>query len=150
MTEYYPMLMFPKIMVTNIEKSTKWYELALGFKSIYKFRNSKNEVILNHLRLNKYQDIMLIQSDNVKIGNSIYLNLMVNDVKAMLKSVSPKAIQSPIEQKPWNATEAVVKDPDGHLITLTHPNISKEDLNPKTFKKSMRKTRSKLNYKSNR
>lgn len=58
--EFYQMPMFNKILVKDIEKSEKWYEKTLDFKSVFKFRNDKNEVLMNHLRLEKYQDLMLI------------------------------------------------------------------------------------------
>ncbi|GHP13406.1 glyoxalase [Lentilactobacillus fungorum] len=138
--EYYPMALFPKLMVQDIEKSSKWYEISLGFKSLFKFRNRKNEVILNHLRLNKYQDIMLIQGTDFTVGTGVYLNLLVDDALEKLKHVSPKAIVEPLSEKPWNASEATIKDPDGYLITLTQPHIDKKDFDnlmkdtKKTFK----------------
>lgn len=125
--EYYQMPFFPKLMVKDIYKSTKWYEMALGFESLFKYRNSKNEVIMNHLRLNKYQDIMLIQKTGFVVGSGTYLNLLVNDISKKIKKISPKAIQEPLAEKPWNATEATIKDPDGYLITLTQPHIEQKD-----------------------
>lgn len=41
----------------------------------------------------------------------------------------------PITQQPWNAIEMTIKDPDGHLITLTQSNISKEDFDSLILKK---------------
>lgn len=134
--EYYQMPFFPKLMVKDIDKSTKWYEMSLGFESLFKYRNSKKEIIMNHLRLNKYQDVMLIQKDDFKAGSGIYLNLLVNDVSEKIKRISPKAIQEPLSEKPWNALEVTIKDPDGYLITLTQPHVAQKD-----FDKLMRNTK---------
>ena len=46
--EFYPMPMFNKMLVKDIEKAEKWYEKTIGFKSVFKFRNDKNEVLMNH------------------------------------------------------------------------------------------------------
>ena len=129
--EHYQMPFFPKLMVKDIDKSAKWYEMSLGFESLFKYRNSKKEVIMNHLRLNKYQDIMLIQ----KADSGIYLNLLVNDASEKINQISPKAIQEPLSEKPWNALEVTIKDPDGYLITLTQPHVEQKD-----FDKLMKNT----------
>lgn len=125
--EFYPMPMFNKLLVTDITKSEKWYEKALGFQSIFKFRIDKKEVLMNHLRLDKYQDIMLIQASDFTVGNATYLNVLVEEIKKLSNNLSSKMIVNPLEQQPWNAIEMTIKDPDGHLITLTQSNTAKED-----------------------
>ncbi|PNZ30854.1 glyoxalase [Staphylococcus petrasii] len=125
--EFYQMPMFNKILVNNIEKATKWYEKTLGFKSIFKFRNDKNEVLMNHLRLEKYQDIMLISSDEFEVGNATYLNILVKDISDLEERISSKFVVDQLEEKPWNAKEMTIKDLDGHLLTLTQSNINDTD-----------------------
>jgi len=127
--EFYIMPAFNKIMVEDITKSAKWYENALGFSSLFKFRNEKNEVIMDHLRLSKYQDIMLIKADDFTVGNGLRLNLSVDNINDIEKKLSKKDIIEPKTFQPWNATEITIKDRDGYLITLTQANIE----NPKTF-----------------
>ncbi|MCT1471297.1 VOC family protein [Staphylococcus hominis] len=133
--EFYQMPMFNKVLVQDIEKAEKWYEKTLGFKSVFKFRNDKNEVLMNHLRLEKYQDLMLISQTDFEVGNSIYLNILVKDIEKKSQNISQKFIVSQLEEQPWNAKEMTIKDPDGHLITLTQSNISDTD-----FEKLMKKT----------
>lgn len=125
--EFYQMPMFNKLLVKDMEKSTKWYEKTLNFKSVFKFRNDKNEVIMNHLRLDKYQDLMLIASEDVIVGNSIFINILVKDIETKSEQISPKFVVSELEDQPWNAKEMTIKDPDGHLITLTQSNIDDAD-----------------------
>ncbi|GBX95173.1 VOC family protein [Staphylococcus aureus] len=133
--EFYQMPMFNKVLVQDIEKAEKWYEKTLGFKSVFKFRNDKNEVLMNHLRLEKYQDLMLISQTDFEVGNSIYLNILVKDIEEKSQNISQKFIVSQLEEQPWNAKEMTIKDPDGHLITHTQSNISDTD-----FEKLMKKT----------
>ena len=133
--EFYQMPMFNKVLVKDIEKAEKWYEKTLGFKSVFKFRNDKNEVLMNHLRLEKYQDLMLISQTDFEVGNSIYLNILVKDIEKKSQNISQKFIVSQLEEQPWNAKEMTIKDPDGHLITLTQSNNSDTD-----FEKLMKKT----------
>ncbi|MGZ2417263.1 catechol 2,3-dioxygenase-like lactoylglutathione lyase family enzyme [Staphylococcus caledonicus] len=133
--EFYQMPMFNKILVSDIERSERWYEKTLGFESVFKFKNDKNEVLMNHLRLEKCQDLMLICSNNFEVGNSIYLNLLVKDIENKSKTISSKFVVSGLEEQSWNAKEMTVKDPNGHLITLTQSNISEAD-----FEKLMNQT----------
>lgn len=133
--EFYQMPMFNKVLVKDIEKTEKWYEKTLGFKSVFKFRNDKNEVLMNHLRLEKYQDLMLISQTDFEVGNSIYLNILVKDIEEKSQNISQKFIVNQLEEQPWNAKEMTIKDPDGHLITLTQSNISDTD-----FEKLMKQT----------
>jgi len=121
------MSLFNKIFVNDIEKSEKWYRHTLGFQSVFKFRNEKNEVIMNHLRLKKYQDIMLIQSDDFTSGNGCYINILVDDIETIASSISEKYILQPLEQMPWNAMEMTIVDPNCYQITLMESNISDED-----------------------
>ena len=67
------MPMFNKVLVKDIEKSEKWYEKTLGFKSVFKFRNDKNEVLMNHLRLEKHQDLMLISQTDFEVSSVFFL-----------------------------------------------------------------------------
>lgn len=125
--EFYQMPLFNKLLVKNIEKADKWYKHTLGFRSVFKFRNEDNEIIMNHLRLKKYQDIMLFQSDDFISGNGCYINILVEDIETITNSISEKYVLQPLEQMPWNAMEMTIVDPDGYQITLTESNIKDED-----------------------
>ena len=94
--DYYQMPMFNKILVSDIQKQ-KWYE-NLGFNSVFKFRNDKNEVLMEHLRLEKYQDIMLISSDDFEVGNATYLNILVKDINNLEKHITSQFIVEQLEE----------------------------------------------------
>lgn len=139
--EFYIMPAFNKIMVNDITKATRWYEDTLGFQSLFKFRNEQNEVIMDHLRLSNYQDIMLIQSNDFTVGNGLRLNLSINDIDNLEKKLTKNDIIEPKTVQPWSATEITVKDCDGYLITLTQANLA----HPKTFDTIMERSQNSYN-----
>ncbi|HDT9010323.1 TPA: VOC family protein, partial [Staphylococcus pseudintermedius] len=121
--EFYQMQLFNKLLVSDIEKTEEWYRHTLGLQSVFKFRDEENEVILNHLRLNKYQDLMLIQSEDFNSGNGCFINILVDDIETIANSISEKYVLQRLEQMPWNAMEMTIVDTDGYQITLTESNI---------------------------
>ncbi|HGH0769016.1 TPA: VOC family protein, partial [Staphylococcus pseudintermedius] len=125
--EFYQMQLFNKLLVSDIEKTEEWYRHTLGLQSVFKFRDEENEVILNHLRLNKYQDLMLIQSEDFNSGNGCFINILVDDIETIANSISEKYVLQRLEQMPWNAMEMTIVDPDGYQITLTESNIKDGD-----------------------
>ncbi|MGX0083924.1 lipopolysaccharide export LptBFGC system permease protein LptF [Staphylococcus hominis] len=90
---------------------------------------------MNHLRLEKYQDLMLIAQTDFEVGNSIYINILVKDIEDKSQRISQKFIVTQLDDQSWNAKEMTIKDLDGHLITLTQSNISNVD-----FEKLMKHT----------
>lgn len=121
------MQLFNKLLVSDIEKTEEWYRHTLGLQSVFKFRDEENKVILNHLRLNKYQDLMLIQSEDFNSGNGCFINILVDDIETIANSISEKYVLQRLEQMPWNAMEMTIVDPDGYQITLTESNIKDGD-----------------------
>ena len=94
--DYYQMPMFNKILVSDIQKRSGMKNL--GFNSVFKFRNDKNEVLMEHLRLEKYQDIMLISSDDFEVGNATYLNILVKDINNLEKHITSQFIVEQLEE----------------------------------------------------
>lgn len=127
--ELYSMPMFNKILVNDIEKSSEWYQENLSFKSIFKFKNEQNQVLMEHLRLAKYQDIMLISGKQFEVGNAVYTNILVPNIRILKQRISSQYIVEDLEEKPWNSIEMTIKDLDNHLITLTQSNIRNEEFN---------------------
>ena len=52
---------------------------------------------MNHLRLEKYQDLMLISQTDFEVGNSIYLNILVKDIEEVTKYFA-KIYSNPIKR----------------------------------------------------
>ena len=127
--ELYSMPMFNKMLVNDIEKSSEWNQENLGFKSIFKFKNEQNQILMEHLRLAKYQDIMLISGKQFEVGNAVYTNILVPNIRILKQRISSQYIVEDLEEKPWNSIEMTIKDLDNHLITLTQSNIKNEEFN---------------------
>ncbi|MCO6332919.1 VOC family protein [Staphylococcus epidermidis] len=127
--ELYSMPMFNKFLVNDIEKSSEWYQENLDFKSIFKFKNEQNQILMEHLRLAKYQDLMLISGKQFEVGNAVYTNILVPNIRILKQRISSQYIVEDLEEKPWNSIEMTIKDLDNHLITLTQSNIKNEEFN---------------------
>lgn len=127
--ELYSMPMFNKFLVNDIEKSSEWYQENLGFKSIFKLKNEENQILMEHLRLAKYQDLMLISGKQFEVGNAVYTNILVPNIRILKQRISSQYIVEDLEEKPWNSIEMTIKDLDNHLITLTQSNIKNEEFN---------------------
>ena len=127
--ELYSMPMFNKFLVNDIEKSSEWYQENLGFKSIFKLKNEQNQILMEHLRLAKYQDLMLISGKQFEVGNAVYTNILVPNIRILKQRISSQYIVEDLEGKPWNSIEMTIKDLDNHLITLTQSNIKNEEFN---------------------
>ena len=54
--EIYPMPMFAKIAVMDVESVAGWYGEALGFAVIFQAPGADGKLMLVHLRRKKYQD----------------------------------------------------------------------------------------------
>lgn len=127
--ELYSMPMFNKFLVNDIDKSSEWYQENLSFKSIFKFKNEQNQILMEHLRLAKYQDLMLISGKQFEVGNAVYTNILVPNIRILKQRISSQYIVEDLEEKPWNSIEMTIKDLDNHLITLTQSNIKNEEFN---------------------
>ena len=123
--ELYSMPMFNKFLVNDIEKSSEWYQENLGFK----IKNEQNQILMEHLRLAKYQDLMLISGKQFEVGNAVYTNILVPNIRILKQRISSQYIVEDLEEKPWNSIEMTIKDLDNHLITLTQSNIKNEEFN---------------------
>jgi hypothetical protein len=58
--EFYPMPLFVKLFVADVSVSANWYRNALGFRSVYAAPGADGRQVINHLRLDPYQDLMLL------------------------------------------------------------------------------------------
>jgi uncharacterized glyoxalase superfamily protein PhnB len=123
--EFYPMPLFVKLSVSNMENSLCWYKKVLNFESVFELPDKDGKIMMAHIRGKKYQDIMLVAESKQKEVNSngkgIVLNFSVEDVDLYSKKASEAravVLEGPID-RPWNARELVLKDLDGYLITLS-------------------------------
>ena len=98
--ELYSMPMFNKFLVNDIDKSSEWYQENLGFKSIFKFKNEQNQILMEHLRLAKYQDLMLISGKQFEVGNAVYTNILVPNIRILKQRIPSQYIVEDLDTIP--------------------------------------------------
>ena len=123
--EFYPMPLFVKLSVSNMESSLCWYKEVLNFEPVFELPGKDGKTVMAHIRGKKYQDIMLVseseQNDKNSNGKGVVLNFSVGDVDLYSKKASKAnatVVERPID-RPWNARELVLRDLDGYVITLS-------------------------------
>ncbi|MDX8367057.1 hypothetical protein [Cytobacillus sp. IB215665] len=52
--DYYPMPLFVKLSVENMDYSLKWYNEVIDFKSIFELPDKEGNTIMAHIRGEKY------------------------------------------------------------------------------------------------
>jgi catechol 2,3-dioxygenase-like lactoylglutathione lyase family enzyme len=125
-SEFYPMPSFPTLAVRDVEASSRWYQEALGFASVFAMPG------LVHLRWAKYADLLLKPGAAIadKKGAGITLSYAVPDggIDALADRARAKGavfVQEPGD-RPWNARDFTVADPDGFALTFTMGPLKKD------------------------
>lgn len=123
--DIYPMPSFVTLSVADVDSVSQWYQ-SLGFADVFTLWDSQNKTMLAHLRWCRYADI-LISRARVPIeeprGRGIAINFMTlspDDVAERARSIGAEIVEGPIN-RPWNARDVVIADPEGHRLTFTGP-----------------------------
>jgi len=125
-TDIYPMPAFTQLTVTDVERSSSWYQQVLGFADVFTLRAPDGATILAHLRWCTFGDVLLVAeraAGGEPRGRGIVLYLSasdVDDVAARAREHQVAPLDGP-EDRPWNAREATFADPDGYRLTFTSP-----------------------------
>jgi catechol 2,3-dioxygenase-like lactoylglutathione lyase family enzyme len=115
--EFYPMPAFPTLSVRDVDASVRWYRDVLGFQPVFAMPG------LAHLRWARYADLLLrtgAATDATK-GVGITLSFAVSDVDtlaARVRAAGHPFLQEPGD-RPWNARDFTLADPDGFALTFT-------------------------------
>ena len=116
--EFYPMPSFPALSVKDADASSRWYRTALGFQHVFTMPG------LVHLRWAKYADLLLRAGAPIAgaKGLGVTLNYAVADGLDALAERARNAgaifVAEPGD-RPWNARDFTVADPDGFALTFT-------------------------------
>ena len=128
--EFYPMPMFPTLSVADIGASASWYTEKVGFARVFAIPGTGGEVALEHLRWSKYADLLLVPEANAPYptrakGAGISLSFLVrtetiDDMAARMEASGVEIEEGPVN-RPWNARDIVVIDPDGFRLIFFEP-----------------------------
>ncbi|MEN3334008.1 MAG: hypothetical protein V7641_3373 [Blastocatellia bacterium] len=122
--EFYPMPLFVKLMVRDVARSAEWYAAALGFRSVYAMPGADGRQVMNHIRLDRYQDLMLLvgpQSKDHMAERDFVINLtFAGDMQALAERARATGakVEGPLT-RPWNTLEVIATDPDGFVLTFS-------------------------------
>ncbi|MFL5238818.1 MAG: VOC family protein [Rhizomicrobium sp.] len=148
--EYYPMPSFPLLAVADLAASSDWYQEALGFEHVFTMPGPGGAPGLVHLRWRKYADLLMraepraTEKTAEKKGVGIALNFACNESVEALNALAGRAraagarfVQEPGD-RPWNARDFTVADPDGFALTFSFGPL-KRNLSMDDVAKSVRK-----------
>ena len=121
---FYPMPLFVKLFVRDVARSAEWYAAALGFRSVYAMPGTDGRQVMNHIRLDRYQDLMLLagpaDGDN-PVTRSFVINLTFpGDMQALAERARATGakVEGPAPTR-WNTLEMTITDPDGFVLTFS-------------------------------
>lgn len=122
--EVYPMPLFIRMFVRDVAATAKWYADALGFRSIYVQPDLNGRQMMNHIRLAKYQDLMLLpQPQNAADTpcNGLIISFPYNgNLEALAqRAISAGATVGGPAAMPYNAYELTVIDPNGFILIFS-------------------------------
>lgn len=124
--DIYPMPSFPMIVVSDLVVSSAWYQSTLGFADVFTMPGPGGRPILAHLRWCTWADVLLAPArtplDSPR-GAGITLNFMTLDVDALAeraRAAGATILEGP-QDRPWNARDVTIADPDGYRLNFTGP-----------------------------
>lgn len=125
MSEFYPMPSFPTLTVRDLAASMRWYETTLGFQTLFVMPGPGGAPALAHLRWARYADLMLRPDATAASGAKgagVMLTFAVADGLDALadraKAHGATILREPGD-RPWNARDFTLADPDGYALTFT-------------------------------
>lgn len=131
--EIYPMPFFVNLIVSDLEKSSKFYQQTLGFKHIFTMPGPDGTPALVHLRCTKYADLLIsLPGDGKAVpeprGAGVSLSFQMlerfdGSVDALAEQARIRGaniVSGPLN-RPWNVRELTILDPDGYRLIFTAP-----------------------------
>jgi uncharacterized glyoxalase superfamily protein PhnB len=124
--EIYPMPAFPVILASDLAVSSRWYQDVLGFADVFTMRGPDDRPLLAHLRWSKWADVLITQARTPvepPRGQGITLNFMtlgVDELAERARAASANLLEGPVD-RPWNARDVTIADPDGYRLNFTGP-----------------------------
>lgn len=124
--EVYPMPMFATLSVADVAAVERWYQDALGFKTMFAGPLIGGQPSIVHLRRNKYQDVLLVPARTAggSSSSTLSLSFSIDDVDGLasrarsVAAVGASVVSDPVDT-PWNTRDVRVTDPAGHTLIFT-------------------------------
>ena len=127
MSDFYPMPSFPTLAVRDLAASRAWYE-TLGFATVFAMPGPGGAPGLVHLRWARHADLMLQAAapDERPKGIGVSLTFAVGDrglegldaLAERARETGSRMLREPGD-RPWNARDFSVADPDGYALIFT-------------------------------
>ena len=130
--DYYPMPAFPTLSAQSVEASRRFYVDGLGFQHVFSIPGPDGRPVVEHIRLARYADVLLEQeaggaypasaARGLGVRLSFSLVLAERDCHEFAERARAYGarVRGPVE-RPWNAREVEVIDPDGYVLVFTEP-----------------------------
>jgi catechol 2,3-dioxygenase-like lactoylglutathione lyase family enzyme len=112
----YVMPMYVRLMVADVEATKAWYHEALGFESVFDIPHT-----MAHLRGRRYQDVLIVKGEAGKSSGvtlSFTWSKSVDALAEDVKAAGGKILDGPVD-RPWNARELVIEDPNGYRLSFS-------------------------------
>ena len=130
MTGLYRLSAFATLAVQDVASAARWYQDVLGFRVVLQARGGPQTPSLAHLRLGLHQDLLLVPAfdaffdeDRRDPGGGARLTFRVEenveDLAVDASAAGARLVEGPAD-KPWNAREVTIEDPDGYRITFSN------------------------------
>lgn len=112
---------FARLEVRDLAASLQWYQEKLGFLNLYTL-DGPHGPIMGHLRFAKYADMMLVPEQSSAAspkgqGLVFYFTVNKGELDPLAAQAGDAVIEGPVN-RPWNARECVVQDPDGFTLVF--------------------------------
>ena len=132
MEQAYPMPAFPTLSTQSVEASRRFYVDGLGFQHVFSIPGPDGRPIVEHIRFARYADVLLEQGPggpdgaSAKRGLGVRLSFSLALANRDCIEFAQQAraygarVRGPAE-RPWNAREVEVIDPDGYVLVFTEP-----------------------------
>lgn len=132
--DFYGMPGFAIIEVSDLERSATWYH-AIGFRHVFTMAGADGRPMLVHLRWMRYADLLLRPADEPLpkqpgAGVALAFSMFerdgdtVNDVAERGRAAGA-VVLADAEERPWNARETTIADPDGYRLVFTQATASR-------------------------
>jgi predicted enzyme related to lactoylglutathione lyase len=111
--------MFVRLAVADVEATKRWFHEALDFESVFDIPNT-----MAHLRGRRYQDVLIVKATSPveAVGQGVTLSFTwhrdVDELVARVQKAGGKIVDGPVD-RPWNARELVVEDPNGYRLSFS-------------------------------